>query len=392
METNSLSQLSLRMLEVDSKDPLRKDPINMVKLGMDLQELQKVVNESKSQGQWLKFIDQFFGKDKRPLCYRALSLYRHQIPLEDLIKASSVNTICKNISNGHYRKYINDPRQYWMKTFRVYNETPVTTSLIEPTNSSRNQKLSRQKSKDPNYYNRPNKDVVENYVVNMGRQYFHDKVTSLTIVGKRYQKHVNRLFAAFAKNVYILENNPETLKDIKDKMVHCPYHNYDKRVSVVPMDASEITILNCPFIDLDIEGTFPGTTNTIRKHAASQISSLVESAKIFAFTFASRGGRYSKSEINYDGLKSILECFNIELIGFNGSIGNFGKNLNKSGGTDMPGAVKDSAVSGDANMYCKKHIVNCKPMKKSSISVFDIVYFTYNDGQGPMGHMAIAYK
>ena len=64
METNALSQLSLRMLEVDSKDPLRKDPINMVKLGMDLQELQKVVNEGKSQGEWLKFIDQFSEKIK----------------------------------------------------------------------------------------------------------------------------------------------------------------------------------------------------------------------------------------------------------------------------------------------------------------------------------------
>jgi hypothetical protein len=391
METNILSELSLKMLEVDSKDPIRRNVINNVKLGMDLHALQKIVNKGKSQGTWLKFVDQHFGKDKRPFCYRALALYRHQIPLEDLRRCSA-SAIYSDISRGIYRKYTNDPRQYWMKTFQMQNEIPIIKEGLEKSNDHRYvQKLSRQKSKDPNYNDRPNKDIIENYVINMGRQYFQEnKVTCLTVVGQRYQKHINRLFASFAQSVYVFENDPKTLKSIREKMVHCPYST-EGRVTVVPLDASEITILDCPFIDLDIEGTFPNVTTTIQKHALAQKASHIDSPKIFAFTFASRGGRYGSSAINYQGLKDILSCFDVELIGFNGSIGNFGKKVNKSGGKKMPGAVIKHGNTDKEIRNCMKHDVNCKPMSKD-ITIFDIVYFTYNDSQGPMGHMTISYS
>ena len=267
MDTNVLSELSLQMLKADSKDPIRREVLNVVKLGMDLQVLQKIVNNGKAQGVWLKYIEDNFGKSNQSLCARALGLYRHRIPMPALIAATSASDLYQECTMGYFKKYKHDPRNYWMKILRMQNETPTLPEAKPKTSHSQKQKLTRQKSNDPNYYERPNKDIVENFVINMGRQYFQDnKVNALTIVGKRYQKHVNRLFNAFAQHVYIFEHAPAILKDIKQKSAHCPYSS-EGYVTIIPMNADEITILDCPFIDLDIEGTFPNVTDTIRKHA-----------------------------------------------------------------------------------------------------------------------------
>ena len=93
METNVLSETSLQMLKASAKNPIRKDVVNVVKLGLDLQQLQKIVNKNRTQGIWLKYITHHFGKHNMAICARALGLSRHRIPLEKLLEATSATEL-----------------------------------------------------------------------------------------------------------------------------------------------------------------------------------------------------------------------------------------------------------------------------------------------------------
>jgi hypothetical protein len=360
-----LSTTIKTMLAADRDNPIRKNTVNIIMMGRQLLKTKEVIN-SGGRREWTAFLKNTLGESNQTYSQKAMYLAKHIIP-PDHIKTKSATELYKLCNKGIYPKYEHIQKAEDLTKTIALSEKVKVESPFERTYTG----------------NSPNKDIVENYVVNLGERYLKDKVNCLTLTCDRYQMHVDRLFDRFAKKVYILERATDKMKYIQEQATTCPY-NLSGKVSFIPLDADEFTLTNCRFVDLDISGSIATTVNAIRAHALRQ-HRRNSRINVFAFTFSSRGGPYENTETNFKNLQAIMDCFDIDLIGFDEMKGDFGK------GVKMPGSVHEHARKADHNRYCMKHTVNYK-MKNDNTEVYELVYFTYSDTSAPMGHMAIVYK
>ncbi len=364
-----LSNTIKTMLHSDRNHPTRTNTRNIIMLGRELLKTKQVVN-SNGRREWTKFVREVLGESNQTYCQKAMYLAKYVIP-PDHIKTKTATELYKLCTTGFYPMYKHIQKEMDEKVSLSekveLKQTVVVESPFEHTYVD----------------NRPNKDIVENFVVNLGKQYFQDKVNCLTLTCDRYQMHIDRLFDSFAKKVYVLERETDKMNFIIQQAQTCPY-NLSKKVRFIPLDASDFTLTDCQFMDLDVGGSIATNLNAIKNHAFQQ-HRRDRRINIFAFSFSPRGGRHENAETNFKNLKSILNCLDIELIGFDNVKGGTGK------GVDMPGSVRENTVKNDSNKYCKKHTVNYRAQYDST-TVYDLVYFTYDDGFGPMCHIAIAYK
>lgn len=360
-----LDPITKTMLKADRDHPTRKNTRNIIMMGRELLEVKKFVN-SNGRREWTKFLRTVLGESNQTYCQKAMYLAKYVIPV-DHINSKSATELYQLCNSGFYPKYKHIQKSEAGEQIKTTEKITVK-SPFKRTYAGTS----------------PNKDIIENYVVNLGRQYFQeDKVNCMTLTCDRYQMHVDRLFANFAKKVYVLERKTDKMEFIRDQASKCPY-NLSGKVSLIPLDASEFTLNDCQFMDLDIGGSIANNISAIRNHAFRQ-HHRDKNINVFAFSFSSRGGPYENSETNFTNLKSILHVFDVELIGFDAVKGGFGK------GVEMPGSVHENAIKGDKNRYCKKHTVNYKA-KYDSTQIYELVYFTYSDTSAPMGHMVITYR
>lgn len=369
----NLSETTKKLLHAPKNSPIRSNAKAIYNMGIELKRTRKFVKTMKNNGRtaaWGTFVREVFGKRNINIIAKALKISTHEIPNHEF-RLQPITQIYHQCNQG-----------FWPET----KIKPVPFALVKSDTAATDEfKQSELFNND-----RHNKDIIENFVLNMGRQYLHDqKVDCLTLTCDRYQMHIDRFFETFAKHVYVIERDDKKIELIEEAAKACP-HFYDKKVTIFHIDAGEITLPTCQFIDLDIGGAILKNSNIIKRHAKAQYLLDEKETKVFAFSFASRGGRYGSAQKNFEEIKSILSVFNVSLNGFDGVEGG------KDTGIDMPGAISSCAKRGQKGQgkkvrSCKKHSVQYNVVS-DDINVYDVVYFTYNDGLGPMGHVAISYK
>ncbi len=365
------SKETKQLLRSPNNTLLRNDGVLIFKMGLEMRKAKEIVKGTKDKDgyklKWREFIEPLFGTRNVGFIAKAMKISHFNIT-RSALRDEPLYTLYYQVNKGMWPENPHKTLPFTVKSEAnpvVARHAPVTEEVTETYRTGRE-----------------NKDLVENAVLNMARGFIKRKVNCLTLCCDRYDLHVNRLFDSFAKKVYIFEQDRDKLIMIYRAAKLC-HHYQERKVHVLPVNASELTLNDCEFIDLDIEGSLVKTKDTVIKHAQTQRCQdpqPVNSRRVFSYTFSLRPFSREKT---VEAMKDVLRTFGVYLQGFDGEKGTYGK------GTNVPGAVIRSSRKGGAK-NCKEHTVQYTKGTDST-KVSQIKYFTYDDGHGPMGLMAITY-
>jgi len=219
----------------------------------------------------------------------------------------------------------------------------------------------------------PNKQYVEMAFLSTIKNFLNgDRVKCLSISGPYYKRHIDTLFSTVANKVCIVEIDNDIFNHVFQEAKTCPHYQAG-RVSIMKCDISEVVLLDCQFIDLDLMRSLNNIGEKIISQVIGQTTFNKEGAlKHISFTASIRGDGGEEKRFNL--LKNILSAaFDADLKGFHGE-SVFGDRYHMTHSTGKW-------------HHCSRHI----PMFNDQGSIVDMQFFTYKDG-APMMSVLITYK
>jgi len=184
----------------------------------------------------------------------------------------------------------------------------------------------------------------------------------LKLTGEDYNYYMQSLFSSLANEVYVAEIDKKRFQTIYKQASKCPHYNRGN-VNLINSDVSNLSIMGCAYVDLDIMSTLKKIDPIFEHHVICQ-KNTVSGIKAISATASIRFS--GSSQERFDKLQEILlKNFNANLYGFGSEYGGF-----EPGGITLPGSV------------CKGHGVYAKrqiPVFTESGDIIDFHLLNYGD-------------